>query len=118
MGIGFGESGGLQSSSNPFGELSPLSAESQNKATNRAIQALQDCGLASDATEAKRWMSSDPFYQKAANVLSYLDNTVEYNMDVNVTYQSFGLANSNAIRWRTAVAEHSTYKGDYAFLRK
>lgn len=115
MGIGFGESNASQTSSNPFGALAPLSTSSINKATDRAIQALQNCGLAANIGEAKSLMASDPFYQKAAEVLSYLDNGYNYRLDPMNVYSTFDQANQNAERWRTAVANNSQNKQDFAY---
>lgn len=116
MGIGFGESNASQTSSNPFGAVSSLSTASVNKATNRAVRALQDCGLAANQTEAKNMMASDPFYQKAAEVLSYLDNGFNYKLDPMKVYSTFDQANQNAERWRTAV-ENKTQDFSYIYYR-
>lgn len=115
MGIGFGESNASKSSSNPFGALASLNSSGINKAANRAIQALQDCELASTEADAKKWMDSDPFYQKAAEVLSYMDNGYSYGLDLKNVYETADQANKNAGRWRYAAAAGSTNEEYFAY---
>lgn len=104
MGIGFGESSAKQGHSNPFGSRIGLSDSSVTKATNRAITALQACGLAKNEAEAKEWMENDPFYQAAAEVLSYMDNGYTYKFNLNASvYSSADQAHKNAEIWRSAV---------------
>lgn len=119
MGIAYGESNASKPKDNgyfnPFGEASSLTEASAEKARNRAVQALQDCGLAKDATAAKSMMDSDPFYEKAARVLSYMDNGIAYNVPLNVNYGCLDSAMPNINRWRNAVASGSTNKDDYGY---
>lgn len=115
MGIGFGESNASQSSSNPFGALESLSDSAQNTATNRAIQALQSCGLAKNKSEAENMMAQDSFYQNAAEVLSYMDNGYSNNFNLITVYSTANQADKNADRWRSAAASGSTDKADYAY---
>lgn len=119
MGIAYGESNASKPSENrkfnPFGEASSLGNASAEKARNRAVQALQDCGLAKDATAAQSMMDSDPFYEKAARVLSYMDNGIAYDIPLNVNYESLNSAMPNINRWRNAVASGSTDRDDYSY---
>ncbi|MBP1563353.1 MAG: hypothetical protein J6C38_06515 [Oscillospiraceae bacterium] len=115
MGIGFGESNASQTSSNPFGATGSLSPEKIALANSRAIRALQDCGLASNATQASNLMNSDPFYAKAAQVLSYMDNGLAYGTPLNVNYQSLNQAMPNVNRWRNAVENGSTNPDDFGY---
>ena len=115
MGIGFGESNASQSSTNPFGAADPLSTPNVRNAYNRAIRALQDCGLASTEADAQRWMASDPFYQKAAEVLSYMDNGYSRGLNLKNIYETADQANQNAGRWRNAVKSGSTNEEDFAY---
>lgn len=100
---------------NPFGEASSLGDVAAEKARNRAVQALQDCGLAKDATAAQSMMDSDPFYEKAARVLSYMDNGIAYGTPLNVNYECLNSAMPNINRWRDAVARGSTDADDYGY---
>lgn len=116
MGIGFGESNASQTSSNPFGSLLSLGPVAEANSLNRAIQALQDCGLASNASGAKSLMQEDPFYLKAAEVLSYMDNGYSSGLNLKNVYETADQANQNARRWRYAVASKSNNKEDYAYF--
>ncbi len=71
-----------------------------------AVQALQDCGLAKNESTARTMMDSDPFYEKAARVLSYMDNGIPHT-SLNVNYSSLDVAMPNIQRWRNAVATGS-----------
>ena len=116
MGIAFGESNAtVNHSDNPFGASEALGSDSVTKATERAVQALQDCGLAANASEAATLMASDSFYQKAAEVLSYMDNGYEYNTPLHVNYESLNYAMDDIERWREAVESGSTDESDYAY---
>lgn len=115
MGIAYGESEALKSRTNPFGEASNLGDAAAEKARNRAIQALQDCGLAKNESAARAMLVSDPFYEKAARVLSYMDNGKAYNTPLNVNYQCLDDAMPNIERWRNAVATGSQNKDDYGY---
>ena len=115
MGIGFGESNASQGHSNPFGEVKSLSTSDKNTATNRAIRALQDCGLASNSSEARSMMAADPFYQKAADVLGHLDVGIKDKHNPMNVYSTFDWAKQNSERWRAAVANNSQNKEDFAF---
>ncbi len=115
MGIAYGESEALKSRTNPFGEASSLGDAEAEKARTRAVQALQDCGLAKNESAARTMMSSDPFYEKAARVLSYMDNGKRYNTPLNVNYECLDGAMPNIERWRNAVASGSQNKDDYGY---
>lgn len=115
MGIAYGESEAKKSSTNPFGELAQLSSASAEKAKNRAVQALQDCGFAKNESDARAMMESDPFYEKAARVLSFMDNGKDYNTPLNVNYQCLDSAMPNIERWRNAVASGSQNEDDYGY---
>lgn len=115
MGIAYGESEALKSRSNPFGEASALGSEAAEKARNRAVQALQDCGLAKNESVARSMMSSDPFYEKAARVLSFMDNGIAYGTPLNVNYECLDNAMPNIERWRSAVANGSQNSNDYSY---
>jgi len=119
MGIAYSESNALKPEIrdpfNPFGETKPLGEEATEKAINRAILALQDCGLAKNESAARSMMESDPFYEKAARVLSYMDNGKAYGTPLNVNYQPIDEAMPNVERWRNAVAAGSQNEDDYGY---
>lgn len=115
MGIAYGESEALKSRTNSFGEASSLSDSAAEKARTRAIQALQDCGLAKNESAARTMMETDTFYEKAARVLSYMDNGIESNTPLNVNYGCLDDAMPNIERWRNAVASGSQNKDDYGY---
>lgn len=115
MGIAYGESEALKSRSNPFGEVGTLGSVAAEKARNRAIQALQDCGLAKNESMARSMMSSDSFYEKAARVLSFMDNGITYGTPLNVNYECLDNAMPNIERWRNAVANGSQNSNDYGY---
>lgn len=111
----YGESEALKSRSNPFGEVGTLGSVAAEKARNRAIQALQDCGLAKNESMARSMMSSDSFYEKAARVLSFMDNGITYGTPLNVNYECLDNAMPNIERWRNAVANGSQNSNDYGY---
>lgn len=115
MGIAYGESEALKSRTNPFGEASSLGSAAEEKARTRAVQALQDCGLAKNESAARTMMASDPFYEKAARVLSYMDNGKAYGTPLNVNYGCLDDAMPNIERWRNAVASGSQNRDDYGY---
>lgn len=115
MGIAYGESEALKSRTNSFGEAATLKPEAAEKAVERAIYALQDCGLAKNESAARSIMASDPFYEKAARVLSFMDNGIDYNTPLNVNYECLDNAMPNIERWRNAVATGSQNTYDYGY---
>lgn len=60
-------------------------------------------------------MASDFFYQKAARVLSYMDNGYEHETSLNENYESLNAAMDDIERWREAVESGSTDESDYAY---
>lgn len=66
-------------------------------------------------TQASNLMNSDPFYAKAAQVLSYMDNGLAYGTPLNVNYQSLNQAMPNVNRWRNAVENGSTNPDDFGY---
>ncbi len=60
-------------------------------------------------------MASDPFYEKAAKVLSFMDNGRDYGVPLNVNYGCLDSAIPNVNRWREAVATGSTDRDDYGY---
>ncbi len=63
----------------------------------------------------KTMMESDPSYEKAARVLSYMDNGKAYNTPLNVNYQAIDDAMPNVERWRNAVAAGSQNEDNYGY---